>query len=165
MKKNKTGFLSQLQWRFATKKFDPKKTMPDTDLQTILEAIRLSPSSFGLQQYHVYVIQNKKIQNDLMKLSYLQRQVAEASAVLVFCARTDIKKRINDYEQLTTQGKLTEKLKFAPVKLIMNTMVGRRKGQELLAWSTHQTYIALGFALAACAELKIDSCPRRRTEN
>lgn len=159
MKKNKTGFLSQLQWRFATKKFDPKKQVSDNDVKTILEAIRMSPSSFGLQQYHVYVIQNKKIQNDLMKLSYLQRQVLDASAVLVFCARTDIQKRINDYEKLTTQGKLTEKLKFAPVKLIMNAMVGKRKGSELLAWSNQQTYIALGFALAASAELNIDSCP------
>lgn len=156
----KKTFLNNLPWRFATKQFDPTKKVSEKDLRTILESVRMAPSSFGLQQYHLYVVEHKALRKQMMQISYFQKQISAAPVVLVFCARTDIEKRIDKYEELSTEKKLSEKLKFAPVKLIMKTLVSaKKKNSQLLTWSTHQAYIALGFALAACAELQIDSCP------
>ncbi len=59
------SFLSNLSWRYATKKFDTSKKVSEQDLQNIIEAIRLTPTSFGLQPYHFYVVSNQDIQNQI----------------------------------------------------------------------------------------------------
>lgn len=152
-------FLNNLNWRFATKKFDAKKKVNDKNLEQILNAIRLTPSSYGLQPYHILVITDQKLKDKIKKYSFLQSQVSDCSHLLIFCARTDIKKRINDYIDLVSNGEKLKKIKLQGFKLMTMAQVGKLKNQEALAWSAKQAYLALGFALAACAELKIDSCP------
>jgi nitroreductase len=69
------SFISNLNWRYATKSFDTTKKVSDADLDQILEAIRLTPTSFGLQPYHFYVVQNQDIQNQIQAASWNQPQV------------------------------------------------------------------------------------------
>ena len=52
--------IEDLNWRYATKAFDPTKDIAETDLETILEAFRLSASSFGLQPWKLFVVKNKE---------------------------------------------------------------------------------------------------------
>ena len=46
---NPAQLLQQLHWRYATKKFDPTKKIPDDQWQVLEQSLVLSPSSFGLQ--------------------------------------------------------------------------------------------------------------------
>ena len=152
-------FLNNLDWRFATKKFGPKKKVSAKNLAKILEAIRFTPSSHGLQPYHIIIVTDQKLKEQIKKYSFSQNQVTDCSHLLVFCGRIDIKKRINDYVEFASAGDKLKKLALQNFKLAKMQTVGKLKIAGALEWSAKQTYLALGFALAACAELKIDSCP------
>lgn len=151
-----TTFLSQLDWRFATKSFDATKTL-SPELQSKIEhAIQMAPSSFGLQPFHVVIITDPKIRAELREASYSQPQVAEASALFIFCARTDANERIDSYLDIASGGKPDT---LARASEMMKGSLLSRGDDALLSWASRQAYIALGFGLAACAELGVDSCP------
>jgi nitroreductase len=153
------SFLSNLDWRFATKKFDTSKKVSDTDLAKILEAVQKAPTSYGLQPYHVYVITNPAVREKMLPLSYNQNQVIEASHILVFCTRTDATERVNDLIEKISNGSEEVKTSLKGYADMMHGSVNSKTEDQILSWNSRQTYIALGFGLAACAELKIDSCP------
>lgn len=159
------SFLSQLDWRFATKKFDTTKKVSDTDLAKIVEAVRKAPTSLGMQTFHVYVVTNPEVRAKLLPVSYGQTQVTDASALLVFCARTDVLSRadqvINTMLGATPEAPASDEAK-ASVKGysdLMHGYVDNLTPEQVFAWTARQAYIALGFGLAAAAELQIDSCP------
>ena len=156
------SFLKNLNWRFAIKKFDLSKKVPPDDLQKILDAVRYSPSSRGLQSYHVYVISNRQILSKLKPIANDQSQIDTCSYLLIFCARVDrqdMKKRIDDYMKISSQiNKLTPD-RLTTNKATFEKTIDKKSDAELAIWSAKQCYIAMGFALAACAELEIDSCP------
>jgi nitroreductase len=152
-------FLSQLNWRFATKKFDKNKKLDKDTLDQIIEAIRMTPTSLGLQTFHTYVITDQKVKDEIKDNSYSQSQVADASHLLVMCYRTDGVKRVDQYSKLVTKGKLVEKVKIKPMEAMMKGFIKSKSEEDIANWSSRQVYIALGFAMAACAELGVDSCP------
>src|SRR3989338_6035683 len=153
------SFLSQLEWRFATKKFDPSKRVSSENLEKILTAIRMDPSSYGLQPYHVLVITNPELRIKLREKSFGQPQVTDASHLLVFCTRTDGMERIDRYVELASGGDSDKAESLQGYAEIMRNDVGKKSPEQFKSWADRQTYIALGFALAACAELEIDSTP------
>ncbi len=98
------SFLSNLSWRYATKKFDTNKKVSDADLEQILEAIRMTPSSFGLQPYHFYVVTNQDIKDKIQVAAYNQPQIGTASHLIVFVARTDFDTNNDEYFDLMSGG-------------------------------------------------------------
>ena len=82
--------LESLNWRYATKKFDADRTLTDAQVDQLLEAGNLAASSYGLQPYKLLVIKNQDLQDQLVAHSYNQRQVADASHVIVIAVRTDV---------------------------------------------------------------------------
>ena len=165
------SFLTQLDWRFATKKFDATKKVSDTDLAKIIEAVRKAPTSLGMQTLHVYVITNPEVRAKLLPVSYGQTQVTDASALLVFCVRTDVSSRadqvINTMLGATPEAPASEEAK-ASVKAysdMMHGSVDKLTPEQVFGWTARQAYIALGFGLAAAAELQIDSCPMEGFNN
>lgn len=153
------SFLSQLDWRFATKKFDSSKKVSDTDMTKILEAIQKAPTSFGLQLFHVHVVTDVATREKMLPLSYGQSQITDASAILVFSARTDVTERIGSMIETLSGGNEEAKLAMKGYSDMMYGSASSRTPEQLQEWSARQAYIALGFGLAACAELGIDSCP------
>jgi len=153
------SFLTQLDWRFATKKFDTNKKVAGEDLGKILEAIRKAPTSFGIQPFHVFVVTDPEIRKEMRAVSWDQAQVTDASAILVFAARTDLSARIDAYGELASGGDPTMTLSLKEHIDMMHASLDARTGEEKASWAGRQTYIALGFGLAAAAELGIDSCP------
>lgn len=151
--------IENLKWRYATKKYDTTKKVSEDDLQQIKEAIRLSPSSYGLQAFKILDIKDKDIREKLKLASYWQPQITEASHLLVFCGYADVNDgHIDEYLNLKadTQGFDVELLK--EFRYFMKVFIeGRKSGKQV--WTAKQTYIALSNAIAACAELKIDSTP------
>lgn len=153
------SFIEKLDWRYATKKFDPKKEVSGKDAEKIMEAIRMAPTSFGFQPFHVDIIESKDLREELKKNAWNQSQFTDASLLFVFSIRTDLMKRVDEYIELLTGGD-------AKQKEAMGQYIGMMKGSasgmdetKAKAWAAKQTYIALGFGLAAALELDLDSCP------
>ena len=151
------SFLKNLEWRYATKKFDGKK-VSDESLKKITEAIRLAPTSAGVQPFHVTIVTNPEIRAKLKEKAWGQEQITSSSHLLVFSARTDLADRTEKLFALASAGVPDAKTAMKGY-YDMLTGIGKRTGEVAAAWSAKQAYIALGFGLAACAELEIDSCP------
>lgn len=154
-----TTFLERLNWRYAAKSFDPARPVSESDVEKILEAVRLAPTSFGLQPFHVDVVTDPALKDALCKAGWNQKQFSSASHILAFSSLTSVDQRISDFLHLTADG---DAAKRDGLKGYEGMMRGFFKGQgpaEIKVWADRQAYIALGFAMAACAELGIDSCP------
>ena len=149
------SFLSNLSWRYATKKFDTTRKVSSEDLETILEAIRMTPTSYGLQAYHFYVVSDPEMLARIQAASYNQPQVGTASHLIVMCARTDLLQVKEEYFSLMSGGNYEMRTKLAGFEQIVTGTIQNVSPE----WAKKQAYIALGFALAACAELQVDSCP------
>lgn len=154
------SFIQNQNWRYATKKFDANKKIAAHDLEILKEAIRLSSSSYGLQLYKVFIVENPEVRAKLQPASWGQSQITEASHLFVFANVVDVQEsHIDEYVQniAQTRGISTEDLKgysdFMKSKIVPLPL--EQKG----VWTAKQTYLALGNLLNAAADLKIDVTP------
>ncbi|MFO0743493.1 MAG: NAD(P)H-dependent oxidoreductase [Candidatus Paceibacterota bacterium] len=154
------SFLENLNWRYATKKFDSTKKVSEENLQKIRDAIRLAPTSFGVQMFSVVEVTDTEIRNKIKEASYNQSQVTDSDRLFVFVARNDGEERVeNMFQTMSGGNEEVRKTALAGYEgMVRNTVLSQDKA-SLANWSAKQSYIGLGFALAAAAELKIDSCP------
>ncbi len=154
------SITEDLNWRYAAKKFGPNKKVPKKDLSELLEALRLSPSSYGLQPWKFLVITDKNLREKLRPHAHDQAQVTDASHLIVLCSITDINENyVRKYiESMAKTRKITvESLKGREDSIIAAM---KRKTQDIREdWAQHQVFIALGMLLAACAQKRIDACP------
>lgn len=153
--------LAQLNWRYATKKFDPAKTIPEEDWSALEQTLVLSPSSFGLQPWKFLVVSNPAIKEQLVAVSWSQRQPADCSRLVVFAVRQNLSVAdIDHYVARIAEVRNSPQDKLAPYR---EMMVGAREqmaAQGLLtSWATSQIYIALGNFMTSAALLGIDTCP------
>lgn len=152
--------LEALAWRYATKKFDPSKRLTEAQLAALLEAVRLSPSSYGLQPYKILVVSDPELRKQIQAASWNQSQVTEASHLLVFAHRTDFGPELIESfldEVAETRGTKPEAL--AGYGDFMKSKLLGLSAQQKAAWTARQAYIALGTLLSAAAEFQIDACP------
>ncbi|MBC8770408.1 NAD(P)H-dependent oxidoreductase [Arenibacter sp. BSSL-BM3] len=160
------NLIDHLNWRYATKIFDPKRKVSKQNLELIKEAIRLSVSSYGLQMYKVLIIENDEIRAALRKASWNQSQITDASQLFVFCNYTlDYDRHVDDYVErnITAQGNSSDGIKQYGESI--KTSIAKMSAEERKNWSEKQTYLALNNLLIACAELKIDACPMEGFDN
>ena len=148
-------FLSNLEWRYASKKFDTSRKVSDEDLSKVLEAIRMTPTSFWLQPYHFYVITNQATKDAIQAVAWNQPQIGTSSHLIVFCSRTDLMTLKDEYFDGLSGGNLETRASMKGYEDMITGFIPHASAE----WSKKQTYIAHGFALAACAELQLDSCP------
>jgi nitroreductase len=152
--------LKNLQWRYATKKFDTTKKVSDEDLYKIKEAVQLSVSSYGLQLYKILIIEDAQIREQLKPVSWNQSQITDASHLFVFCNYTDVSHDAIDF--LIKQTAETRSLDLDRLNGygdFIKSKLAKKSPEETTSWLKSQTYLALGNLLTACAELKIDACP------
>lgn len=153
-------FLDHQKWRYATKKFDATKKISDEDLATLKEAIRLSSSSYGLQLYKVFIVDNPELRAKLQPAAWGQTQITEASHLFVFANQTtvgneDIEGYLKNAEQTRNlpEGTLNGYGDF------MKSSLSNLAEDAKQVWTAKQTYLALANLLNAAAELKIDATP------
>ena len=150
-------FIDNQIWRYATKKFDPSKKISNQDLETLKQAIQLSTSSYGLQPYKVFIIENPEIREQLKPFSWNQAQIIDASHLFVFANVIDMQnEHIDSYIDNVIK---TRNLKIEDLKGYSDFMKSKIVDLPLetkFNWSAKQTYLALGNLLNAAAELKID---------
>lgn len=164
-KKQYMALLDQLNKRYATKKFDATKKISADNLSTLLEAIRLSASSYGLQAYKVVVVENEAIRKQLRAVAWDQPQITDASQLLVFAVDADFNESgVDHYIENIAR---TRNMDTGSLSGYSDMMKGalKRPQEEIQNWLTRQAYIALGFGLVSAAELDIDACPMEGFDN
>lgn len=158
----KSSVLTEaLKWRYATKIFDREKKIPDTEWKTLEETLVLTPSSYGLQPWKFFVVDNPTLRLKLFPNSWKQPQVVDASHFVVFAIRTDFSQAdIDRYIKRMAEVKSAPEETFAPLKgLMTSALLNGKKRIPLNAWASNQLYIALGNLMTSAALLGIDTCP------
>lgn len=152
--------IQHLTWRYATKSYDPSKKLTDEQRNLIMEALRLAPSSFGLQPWKFIHVADSATREKLKAAAWGQSPITDASDLFVLCAMTkmdaaDVDRYIQSIS--ATRGVPAEALNGYRDMVIGSS--ARRSEREIIDWNAHQVYIALGFGLAAAAANGIDSTP------
>ncbi len=153
--------IGQLNWRYATKQFDPKRKISAQDWATLEEALLLTPSSGGLQPWKFIVVTDPAIRAKLRPASYGQAQISDASHLVVFAAKNnfseaDVDAHIKNVAKV--QGAPIEAL--APLRgMLVGGIVKAQDETARNAWARNQAFIALGNLLTSAALLGIDACP------
>ncbi len=152
------NLIEALKWRYATKRMTGEK-IGERELETILEAIRLTPSAYGLQPYKVIVTENKELLHEIYEKSCPQIVVQQCSHLLIFKAK---KRLTEDYMEgflaevkrsRNTTDEYIASYRSKIHNVIQNPVV------NTFNWAVHQTYIALGYATFAAAQMGIDATP------
>lgn len=152
------SIINQLNWRYATKRYNGQK-VPSEKLENILEAIRLSASSIGLQPYSVIVVEDPEIKAQLRPAANNQPQITEASHLLVFAAWENITlDGINEYLQQTAEVRNVSLDSLSTLKAYLVSILDNSPEQNF-NWAARQAYIALGTALVAAADEQVDATP------
>lgn len=152
--------IENLNWRYATKKFDASKKIAKKDLEILKEAVRLSASSYGLQPYQVVLVENEDLREQIKAAAWNQAQITEASDVLIFANITNVgAKEISDYIENMAAIREIPTTNLTGFENMMNKVMNAFSSEEKEVWSAKQTYIALGTLLSAAADLKIDATP------
>jgi nitroreductase len=152
--------IEDLNWRYATKKYDTTKKISAEDFNTIKESLRLSPSSFGLQPLKYIVVENKELREELKVHSFNQSQITDASHMIVFCSFIDIKENhIDQYIENIAKTRSQDIEKIVGFGDYMKKEIFPMDKSLLANWNSKQAYIALGQVLHTCANLRIDATP------
>ncbi|WP_297341933.1 nitroreductase family protein [Pseudophaeobacter sp.] len=153
-------FLEKLNWRYATKKMDPSKPVSEEAVAKIVEAVQMAPTSSGLQPYELLVVRNTEKRAAIRPVAWDQAQITDGSHLLVFAAWDNYSEARIDavVDQMAEErGGMTDLLQGYYDRL--KAMYLPRSDEENYAHAARQAYIGLGFALAAAAELGVDSTP------
>ena len=155
-----SNLIDTLKWRYATKKFDAAKKISNEDLETIKEAIRLSASSYGLQPYKIFIVEDPELRAKIQPAAWGQSQIVDASHLVVFANITNF-----GTEQIDAFMDNIVATRNIPMESIqgygdfMKTTLTALSEEARNIWTSKQTYLALGNLLTAAAALKIDATP------
>jgi nitroreductase len=152
--------IDHLNWRYATKKMDPSKKVPQEKINRILEAIRLTATSSGLQPFEIFVVSNPDLRSRIRHVAWDQPQVTEASHLLVFAAwDTYTEERIDMMFDLVNKERGMVNEGWEAYRKRLKGMLLPRSADDNFEHAARQAYIALGTALIAAAEEEIDATP------
>lgn len=152
--------LDQLRWRYAVKKFDASRKIPADAWVKLEEALILAPSSYGLQPWKFFVVNDRGIREKLLPHSWGQRQIVDASHLVVFAVKSDVGPA--DAERLIARSAevrgVHPDVLVGYKKMMIGTMA-KLSPEEIREWMTRQVFIAHGVFLTTAAMMGIDACP------
>ena len=151
----KNNVIEKLNWRYATKVFDKSKKLSEDDLNILLESLRLTPSSFGLQPWKFVLVKNIDLREKIKDASYGQTQMTDASDLIVLCAKETLTE--DDVVKITGNNEGYKNMIMGSIK--------NKSNDEILNWNAKQVYLALGFLLETAAIMNIDACPMEGFDN
>jgi len=155
------SFLKAMSFRHACKKFNPDKKIPTEDFNQILEFGRLSPSSFGMEQWRFVVIETPALREQLREACWGQPQITESSHVIVILAKTQAVETVTEYVDtlFRRRNMPDEALQVYLKKYVSHHATEITPYMSTFAWSSKQCYIALANMMTGAASMEIDSCP------
>lgn len=153
------SIISALQWRYATKKMNGEVVV-ESKINSILEAIRLVPTSSGLQPFEVMVITNPALKESIRKVAFNQSQITDCSHLLVFAAwdHYTTERMTNYFDHYEKERDLPKGFSDDYKNSVMKQLTSLSLERQF-EHAAKQIYIALGFALAEAAALQVDSVP------
>lgn len=160
------SLLEDLQWRHATKAYDPAKKVSKENIEKIVEAARLAPTSSGLQPFRIIVVESQEIKEKLVPGALNPECMRECSHVLVFAAWDSYTpERIDAVYDRTTDERGLPRGRFKSYTDMIKKLYGSQTSDQHFIHAARQSYIGLGLALAQAAELRIDSTPAEGFDN
>jgi nitroreductase len=155
-----SDLISKLQWRYATKKFNPSKAVPQEKVDRILEAVRLTATSSGLQPYEVFVVTNKAVREQIKPIAWNQEQITDASHLLVFAAWDNYTaERINHMFDYTNEVRGFSNEGWENYRQMLLNTYPQRDAEVNFQHTARQAYIAFGMATLAAATEGVDATP------
>lgn len=152
--------IDRLNWRYATKKMNPDKAVPEDKVERILEAVRLAPTSSGLQQFELIVVTNKEIREKIKAIAWNQEQVTDASHLIVFAAWDNYTpERINHMFDLVNDERGFRNEGWEAYRQMLLGTYPQRDAQTNFEHAARQAYVGLGIALTAAAFEEVDATP------
>jgi nitroreductase/dihydropteridine reductase len=160
------SLIEDLNWRHAVKAYDPAKKVSQEDLNKILEAARLAPTSSGLQPFRVVVVENQELKEKMVQGALNPEVMRDCSHVLVFAAWDSYSdEKIDKVYDYHTDVRDLPRGRFGSYTDKIKEIYGAQTPEEHFAHTARQTYIALGLAMAQAAELKVDTTPAEGFSN
>lgn len=160
------SLLENLQWRHAVKAYDPTKKVAKEDLDRILEAARLAPTSSGLQPFRIISVENQELKEKMVAGALNPEVMRDCSHVLVFAAWDSYsEEKIDKAYDYHTDVRELPRGRFGSYTDQLKQIYGAQTPDQHFAHTARQTYIALALAMAQAAELKIDSTPAEGFSN
>ena len=154
------NYLDALTKRYAVKKFDPDKIIPQETIQHILSAGKLSASSMGLQPYKILVVESDEMRKKLIPAFFNPSQISTCSHLIVLVSKKNIEDHyVNAYLSHISLERQIELPVLEPFKNNINTFIAKLSEAHASNWAEKQAYIALGSLMFAAALEQIDSCP------
>jgi nitroreductase len=154
------SLVERLSWRYAVKKFDAARRIPDATFAALEQSLILSPSSYGLQPWRFVVITDPAVKAKLPPISWNQSQPRDCSHMVVIAGRKTITPAdVEAYTQRIAQVRGVKPEVLADYKAMMMGTVTKTPADKLDDWCARQCYIALGFLMSAAAVLGVDACP------
>ena len=154
------SLVEKLKWRYATKKMDSSKSVPQETVEEILEAVRLTASSSGLQPYELIVITNSELREKIKAVANNQTQITDCSHLVIFAAWDNYTtQRINDAFDMTETVRNFKNDAGVAYRQMLLTNYPARNPEVNFTHASKQAYIGLGTALIAAAEVGVDSTP------
>ncbi len=156
-----TELVNAMNWRYATKKFDPSRHIPADAWNALAESLVLTPSSYGLQPWKFVVITNKEIMERLVPHSWHQRQVADCSHLVVFAIRKNVDvAHVDSFIARTADVRGIDASSIEGYrKMMLSDVVHGPRSLHANEWAARQVYIALGNFMTSAALLQVDTCP------
>lgn len=154
------SLLEDLNWRHAVKAFKPNEKVSQENIDKIVEAARLAPTSSGLQPFRLLVVESQEVKDKLVKGALNPECMQECSHVLIFAGWKDYsEQKIDDVYDMTTDKRGLPRGRFSSYTDQLKQHVTNQSTDQNFEHIARQAYIGLGLALAQAAELKVDSCP------
>ncbi len=144
-----------LHMRHACKLFDETRRIPQEDLHFILEAGRMAPSSFGMEPWEFWVVQDPKHKERLRPLCWDQPQITSCSDLVVLLS----KKGLRSDDAYVRERFKSRGADYARYLEVYGGFIDPRSDEELICWAQKQVYLASGFMMLAAASVGVDSCP------
>jgi len=158
--------IEALKWRYATKKFDKNRILPEDKVEILKHAFNLTATSYGLQPIKMVIVHNKELQEKLVECSMNQQQVASASHVLVICIEREVGREfIENYFNYVQKIRATPNEILSPFKDFLIEDFKNKHIDEIIAWATNQAFLAMGTLLTVAATEAIDACPMEGFES
>lgn len=152
--------LDKLQWRYAAKKMNATKKVPEDKVERILEAARLAPTSSGLQPYEIFVVTDPTVRARIQPIAWNQAQITDGSHLLVFAAWDDYTAdRINMMFDLTNEQRGFKNEGWENYRQMLLGTYPQRGAEVNFQHAARQAYIGLSAALIAAAFENVDSTP------
>lgn len=154
------NFIENQNWRYATKKMDANKKIKAEDLNFLMEAVRLSTSSYGLQPYKIFVIESEDLKEKIKPAAWNQSQVTDSSYVFVFANIENFgDQHIDEFINLMSSERGIDLDQLKGYGDFMKMKINELTAEQKSVWTAKQTYLALGNLLNAAAEIKVDVTP------